>query len=106
MCGAEVGRRLLERARDAPQAGDHVVVDDDDAEGGVGDDHGEQAEVDPEHLGEGAAERDPGDDARQRDRQDDQERDGLAAEEPVAGDGERRERAEHERDRGRRQRPP
>ena len=62
--GAEVGRGLLERARHPPQAGDHVVVDDDDAEGGVADDHGEQAQVDAEDLREGVAERDAGDDAR------------------------------------------
>ena len=68
--GAEVGRGLLEGARDAAQAGDDVVVDDDDAEGGVADDHREEAEVDAEDLGEGVAERDAGDDARQGDRQD------------------------------------
>ena len=39
--GAEVGRGLLEGGRGAAQAGDDVVVDDDDAEGGVADDHGE-----------------------------------------------------------------
>ena len=42
----------------------------------------------------------------QGDRQDDQEGDRLAAEEAVAGDGQRGEGAEHERDRGRRQRRP
>ena len=39
--GAEVGRGLLEGARGAAQAGDDVVVDDDDAEGRVADDHRE-----------------------------------------------------------------
>ena len=83
----------------AAQPGDDVVVDDDDAEGGVADDHREQAEVDPEHLGERVAERDAGDDPGQRDRQDDQERDRLAAEEAVARDRQRGQRAEHQRDR-------
>ena len=92
--GPEVGRGLLERARDPAQPRDDVVVDDDDAEGGVADDHGEEAEVDAEDLREGVAERDAGDDAGQGDRQDDEERDRLAAEEPIARDGERGERAE------------
>ena len=92
--GAEVGRGLLEGARDAPQAGDDVVVDDDDAEGRVADDHREEAEADAEHLGEGVVEGDAGDDPRQRDRQDDEEGDRLAAEEAVAADGERGEGAE------------
>ena len=55
---AEVGRRLLERGRHPPQPRDHVVVDDDDAEGRVRDDDRQQAEIDPEDLGEGRVERD------------------------------------------------
>ena len=104
--GAEVGRGLLERAGDPSQAGDDVVVDDDDAEGGVADDHGQQAEADPPDLGEGVAERDAGDDPGQGDRQDDQEGDRLAAEEAVAGDGDRGQRAEDQGDRRRRQPRP
>ena len=84
-CGAEVGRRLLERGRRPPQPRDHVVVDDDDAERGVADDHRQQREVDVQRLRERRVQRHAGDDARQRDRQDDQERDRLAAEEVVSG---------------------
>ena len=42
--GAEVHRRLLERARRAAQAGDDVVVDDDHAERRVADDDRDEAE--------------------------------------------------------------
>ena len=101
---AEVGRRLLERGRQPPQARDDVVVDDDDAEGRVGDDDREQARgrcpstwVKVEFSAMPVTM--PG----QRDRQDDQERDRLAAEEAVARDRERGEGAEDQRDRGREQ---
>ena len=47
------------------------------------------------------SQRDAGHDARQRDREDQQERDRLPAEERVALDGERGERPEDQRDRGR-----
>ena len=104
--GPEVGRGLLERGRDAAQARDHVVVDDDDAEGGVRGDDREQAEVDAEHLGEGGVQRHAGDDPGQRDRQDHEERDRLAAEEAEARDGERGERAEQDRDPGGAAAPP
>ena len=87
--GAEVGRRLLERLRGAPQPGHDVVEDHDDAERRVADDDRQQAQRHAEHLREGRVERHGGDDARQRDRQDDEERDRLAAEEAVARDGDR-----------------
>ena len=47
----------------------------------------------------GRLQREPGDDARQRERQQDDERDRLPPEEGVLRDGDRRERAQHERDR-------
>ena len=63
-------------AGDPPQPRDHVVVDDDDAEGGVRDDHREEAERHAEHLGEGVAQSAmPGDDPGQGDRDHHQERD-------------------------------
>ena len=67
----------------------------------------EEAEVDAERLGqvaEGRVQRHPGDDPRQREREDDEERDRLPPEEAVASDGQRREGAEQERDRGRAER--
>ena len=60
---AEVRRRLLRRARQPAQAGDHVVEGDDDAEGGVADDDREQAERDLERH-ERRPQRDAGHDAR------------------------------------------
>ena len=99
--GAEVGRGLLERARQPAQPRDHVVVDDHDAEGRVRDHDREQAEVDAEDLGERRVQRDTGDDPRQRDREDHQERDRLAPEEPVPRHRDRGERAEDQRQRGR-----
>ena len=42
--GTEVGRRLVEVGGEATQPGEDVVVDDDDAEGRVRDDQGEEAE--------------------------------------------------------------
>ena len=62
-------------SRGPAQPGEHVVEDDDDAEGGVADDDREQPEADAErfeHRTEGGVERDAGDDAGQRDRQDHQ----------------------------------
>ena len=61
--GAKVGGRLLGRPRHAPQAGDDVVVGDDDAERGVADDDRQQAEVDAGRL-KRRAQRDPGHHAR------------------------------------------
>ena len=46
--GAEVGGRLEQVRRRAPQPGDDVVVGDDDAERGVGDDERVEAEADAE----------------------------------------------------------
>ena len=97
---AEVGGRLLGRAGQPAKPGDDVVVDDDDAERGVADDDRQQPEVDAERD-ERRPQGDAGDDARQGDRQDEQERDRLPAEERVALDGERGERPEDQRDRGR-----
>src|SRR5207344_81554 len=91
--GAEIGRRLLERARHAPQPRERVVVDDDDAEGRVADDDRQEAERDTEPL-ERRLQREPGDDPRQRDRQDDDERDRLPPEEAVPRDSEREQRAQ------------
>ena len=97
--GAQVGRRLLGRARQPPQPGDDVVVGDDDAERGVADDDREQPEVDAEGD-ERRPQRDAGHDARQGDRQDQEERDGLLPEERVALDGRARASVpEHEGDR-------
>ena len=97
-------RRLLERLGRASQARHHVVVDHDDAEGRVPDDDREQPEADAEgleHGAEGGVQRDARDDAGKGDRQDHEERDRVAAEERIARDRERGERAEHERDRRR-----
>jgi len=64
----------------------------------VADDDCEQAQVDPEHLGEGVAERDAGDDAGEGDRQHDQEGDRLAAEEAESRHCQGREGPEDERE--------
>ena len=87
----------------APQPRDHVVVDDDHAEGRVADHDRPEPEVElPER--EVRVERHPGDDPGQRDRQHEQERDRVAAEEAEAVHAERRRRAEHERDQRRERR--
>ena len=67
----------------------------------------EEAEVDPERLGqvaEGRVQRHPGHDPGQREREDDEEGDRLAPEEAVARDRERREPAEQDGDRRRAER--
>ena len=87
--GAEVLGRLLERRARASETRDRVVVDHDDAEGGVTHDHREQGQVHVQHLREGRVQRHAGDDAGQRERQDHDERDRLAAEEAVARHGQR-----------------
>ena len=74
--GAEVHRRLGQRAGHAAQPGDDVVVDDDHAERRVADHDRPEPEVDlPER--EVRVERHAGDDPGQRDRQHEQERDRL-----------------------------
>src|SRR5690348_2565165 len=83
--GAEVGRRFEERARRAPQPGEDVVVDEDDAERRVPDDdrpHREPEACEDVERVQRHARDDPG----ERDRQDEQERDRLAAEEAEACD--------------------
>src|SRR5262249_60090914 len=92
-----------ERAPGPSQPGLDVVVDDDDAERRVSDDHGRQAESDAERVEHGAergVERDAGDDAGQRYRQDHQETHGVLAEEVVTLYCERGHGAEHDRYRG------
>src|SRR5438105_3748595 len=101
--GAEIHRRLGERARHAAQARDHVVVDDDHAERRVSDHDCQQPEVEPP-VREVRVERHAGDDSGQRDREDEQERDRLAPEEAEPVHPERRHRAEHERGRRRERR--
>ena len=48
--GAEIHRGLDETARQAPEARDDVVVDDDEAERGVAEDNGPEAELDAREL--------------------------------------------------------
>src|ERR1051325_9877077 len=94
--GAEIGGRLLQRAREPPQPRLRIVVDEDDAEGRVPDDDREQPEVDPDRR-VGRAQREAGDDPGQREGQDHEQRDRVATEEVKARDGERGQRPEHER---------
>ena len=94
---SEIGGRFVERARDASQAGDHVVVDDHDAEGRVADHDRQQRQVDAGELERGV-QRDAGDDPGQRQRQHQQQRHRLTAEEPEPMDAERCERPEDESD--------
>ena len=98
--GAEIHRRLDQRAGGAAETRDGIVVDDDDAEGGVAEHDRPEARIGIPQA-EGRAQRDAGDDAGQRDRQDDQQRDRLAAEEPGPRQRRRGKRAEDQRQRGR-----
>ena len=98
--GAEIHRRLDQIAREPPEAGDGVIVDDHDAERGVPEHDSPDREIDA-HDVEGRAQRYAGNDAGQSDRQNEQQRDGLAAEELGARQRSGRKRAEDERKHGR-----
>ena len=95
--GAEIHRRLDQRAGGAPEPRHRIVVDDDDAEGRVAEHDRPEREGDVGER-EGGAERDAGDDAGKRDRQDEEQRDRLAPEEARARHRGGGERAEHERE--------
>src|SRR5215470_16973382 len=101
--GAEVHGGLDQRSLRAAKSGEHVVVDDHDAEGGVAYDYGRERQRDVVEAEE-RVQRDACDDARQGQGQDEEQAHHLAAEEPGAVDRERGARAEDEGDR-RRQEP-
>ena len=95
--GAEVHRRLGQRAGHAPQPRDHVVVDDDDAERRVADHDRPETEVELP-VREVRVERHAGDDPGQRDRQHEQERDRPRARRSGSGARRTTRPTEHERD--------
>src|SRR3954453_755427 len=95
--GAEVGGRLHQRRRRAPQPRERVVVDYHHAERRMTDHDRPHRDRDVTGDEEGV-QRHAGDDAGQGDRQHEHERDGVAAEEREARDPERGHRADHQGD--------
>ncbi len=99
---AEVHRGLDPARRDAAQARDDVVVDDDEAERRVTRDDGPEAGLEPDRA-HAREQGEAGEDAGQRDRQHEQQRDRLLAAERATGERKCRQRAENDRQqRGRR----
>ncbi|MNH25854.1 hypothetical protein D3C79_858760 [compost metagenome] len=98
--GTEIHRGLDQRLVGAAKARKGVVVDHHHAEGGVAYDDGPEAERDLQQA-VGGAQRYAGDYAGQGDGQHQQERHHLLAEETAAGDGPRRQGAEHHGRQGR-----
>ena len=95
--GAEIRRGLLEERRGASKPGDHVVVDDDDAERRVPDHDRRQPEVDPDRMYEAFSAIPvtiPGSAIGRMTRNEIDSR----PKKLMPGDRERRERPEHERD--------
>ncbi len=94
--GAEIHRGFDPARRNAAQARDHVVVDDDDAERRVTRDDGPEPGIETGQL-DRRQQRDAGDDPGQRDRQHEQQRRACSSREAGARQGQRSKRAEHQR---------